>query len=161
MTPEAYLAEKEQAPPKEWLRRTPRETHPEIVKAVRAFRESGGFYDEEAKRFVADALNVDPSAQLGHEVYIAKGQLDDETEREKIAAMIADGFAPLDENSIEIGARYMVATSTQYTGRDEPTYHEPREGRAARTNAGRLFFLPPRNRTNGFGSHGPMLVKAV
>jgi hypothetical protein len=154
-----YLTEKAETP-REWLRRSPRDTHPEILRLVREFREAGGFYDDDALRFVAERGDVPPELHkvLGSEIYVAKGMISDERAREKAAALIADGFEPLDESRLVEGARYEIATSTTYCGQDEPTYSEPRPVRAKRNGTG-FYFLPKGARTHGFRSSGPALIR--
>lgn len=159
--------------PGEWLRREPRTTHIDILEAVREFVAGGGFYDDDAERFVNERAgdlpphrrHGDPDrhrliVQLGHEVYIAKSVLDDERSAEKLAVLHADGFALLNEAEIEDGGRYVLRLGVTYSGRGVPTFGEPREVRALRDELG-WFFLPKGARTRGFRASGPALIKAA
>lgn len=163
-----YLEEKSGEPPKEWLRREPRTTHPEILEAVRDFEAAGGFYDDDAERFVNERAGDLPPhehhgadrhpliEQLGHEVYIAKGCLKDERAQADIDASIADGFTMLSGEQLEEGQRYIVRLGTLYCGQEMPTFGEPREVRVK----GKLL-LPRGARTQGYSASRTVLAQKV
>ncbi len=169
-----YLEEKAALPEKEWLRREPRSTHPDILEAVRTFRMAGGTYDADAERFVCHIAGDLPEwtrhgtenrdrliLQLGHEAYIAKEMLADEQSRRRAAELRAEGFVALHE--AREGKVYDVLSAVTYCGQLEPSYGKPRRGRCVGFAAnGSPIFLPPRARTNGFTTDHPgALVREV
>lgn len=165
-----YLEAKAAAREGEWLRRRPKTTHPLILAAV---RESGALYNDDVERAVEAAAGDLPehyyhghekrhrlTKQLGHEVYIARGILDDEAAQARADEHAAAGFVSLDEFEVREGGRYIVRFGTRYVGRSEPEYGEEKTVTARRNPAtGRFVFLPKGARTRGFVPTGPALIK--
>lgn len=135
----AFLAEKAESP-REWLRREPRETHPAIVEAVRVAHAGGFTYDDAVVRRCEESLEVPAGLleQLGHEVYVAKGQLHDEEARAALEALKAEGYEPLDEARLEPGVRYLVRCGTLYVGRSVANYGGAFPVRAERAPGGHV-----------------------
>lgn len=169
-----YLEAKTADPnPKEWLRREPRSTHPEILEHVRAFKATGDFNNDAAERYIIEQVGDLPAhhrhghddrhpliTQLGHEVYLANGILADEKGATQIEAAQADGFMPLDAVELVEGARYLIKLGTIYCGNDVPVYGDPKSVRAHREQ-GRMVFLPKGAKTRYFVPGGPALIKAA
>lgn len=168
-----YLETKAAEHPKEWLRRKPCTTHPDILALVREFESAGGTYDDAAERFVEERAGDLPehhhhghedrhalTYQLGHEVYLARLILDDEAHAEHLAALQAEGFALLDDVEIEAGSHYVLRLGVTYSGHEVPSFGEPHEVQAVRDATGWIF-LPKGARTRGFKAHGPALIKAA
>lgn len=108
-SPREYLQEKLALGGREWLRRDPRVTHPDILGAVRRAQASGLFYDLDVLEFATEDLGIPKGplvAQLAHEVYIAKGCLRDEDARIRMAAALSEGFVRLEDAVVEEGGRY-------------------------------------------------------
>lgn len=165
-----YLTEKS-AEPREWLRRDPSTTHPEILQLVRECIEGGGFYDDDVERFVTERVGDLPEhqrhgtdcrhaliVQLGHEVYIARRCLDDEKARAFESDALAEGFVPFDADAIQDGARYEVRFGTIYSGHTAPLYSQTYRVRARR-NGDDWLLLPPGARSRGFVPSGPTLIR--
>lgn len=173
-----FLEEKAALPlSNEWLRREPRGTHPDILAAVREAEDSipptpgGVIYDDSVEQFVNARAGDLPShqphgerdrvlAQLGHEVYIARGLLRDEVNQAAEDEALADGFAKLADVALVPEGRYLVRPGTLYSGYSVPVYGKAREVRAVNAPNG-WGFLPKGARTRGFLAVSPMLVKAV
>jgi len=169
-----YLEAKAALPEGEWLRREPRGTHPEIKQLVAEFRASGGFYDDDAERFVNEKAGDLPPherhgserdrllKQLGNEVYLAKGELRDDVAAATLAGLVEQGFEPLDQDTITEGGRYLLCIGTLYCGQTVPSYSEPVLVRARHyPPSGRFVFLPKGARTRALIVNGPALVKAA
>lgn len=169
----AYLEAKAALPEREWLRREPRTTHPAILEAVRAAIESGHRHDDLIERYVEDVAGDLPehhhhsheqrhrlTYQLGHEVYLAKGLLDDERNRTHAAEAQSEGYAPLESVNLVDGDRYVIRTGVLYVGQSEPEYGTPCEVRAKWQPAyNRFVFLPKGARTRYFVPSGAALIR--
>lgn len=157
---------------REWLRRSPRVTHPTILELVREARESGLFYDDDTERYCIERIPGLPPHQrhgtergplldqLGHEVYVAKCQLDDEKATAALNEARAEGFAPATEDDLVEGQRYVVRFGTLYVGREVATFGEAHEVRVKRLG-GRMALLPKGSRTRGFAPRSPMIARGV
>lgn len=176
----AYLNEKA-ATPREWLRREPRTTHPEIQALVREALATlkpspgGTIYDDDVERYVNERVGDLPPHyrhahperhalvdQLGHEVYIARQCIRDEEAAAEIVAALDAGYVPLQDADVRDGARYLVRFGTLYTGAAVAVYGEPHEVKA-RMFGDTLAFMPKGARTRGFDparAHS-VLVKEV
>ena len=150
----AYLEEKAAMPEKEWLRRDPHTTHPDILQAVREFEEAGGTYNDDAEQHVERVAGDLPehhyhahperhplTVQLGNEVYIAKGMLKDERSRAALDAAAAAGFRPLEEVTLEAGKRYTVRAGTVCIGQSVPSFGRPLLVRGEETPRGTVGFV--------------------
>jgi hypothetical protein len=166
----SYLEAKTETP-REWLRRNPRTVHPTILELVRRFVANGGIYNDDAERFVAEHVGDLPphrrhghenrhpiTNQLGAEIYLSRSILRDEEARETEAALLAEGFVPLDQTTPESGERCTVVLGTLYSGHEVPVYAKPRQVRIHRTED-RIAFLPKGARTRGFLALGPALIR--
>lgn len=171
-----YLEDKAAQPEREWVRRKPATTHPEILALVREFVAGGGTYNDDAERFVeARAGDLPPhqyhghparhrlTDQLGSEVYLARSIIRDEAEAATNAALEREGFAPLDPAALIDGARYVVRFARQYVGHSVPQYGRAVEVRAHAKTDGGFMFLPKGARTRGYAAttFQPTLIKAV
>jgi hypothetical protein len=112
-----------------------------ILELVREFQSGGGFYDDEALKFVAARLGVEPTRGLGSEIYRAKGVLSDEAAQEQLEALLADGFVSLDGFDLADGERYTVRSGTLYVGRSVPTFGRPVSVRGRTSPHGRVGFV--------------------
>lgn len=167
----AYVEAKATLPDGEWLRRSPRETHPAILQAVRDAEAQGMTYDDDVEQEVESVAGDMPAHfhhghmkrhaltdQLGHEVYIARRLLDDEVAQSALDAALADGYVPFDPVALVDGARYWIRCGTLYVGHSVPIYGEARAVRAVREGSA-WAFLPKGARTRGFRPSSPSLVK--
>lgn len=160
----SYLTEKANAGEREWLRREPRYTHPEILALAREFEETGD-PGHRALGFVearVGGLDESLRQQLGHEVYVARGLLEDEKARARTEKLAESGYVRLDQENIEIkdGGRYLIRTGVTYVGREEPSFGAEQEVRA-KYEGTRYVFLPKGARTRYFVPSGPALVKEI
>lgn len=166
-----YLEEKAALEPREWMRREPRTTHPEILEIVREWEANDGSYDDDAEQLVNEragdlpahrhhGTDRDPLCdQLGHEVYVARRILDDEEASAQVEALRAEGYVSIDEVEIEDGAKYIVRSGTQYSGHAVPVFGDPREMRAIKADFGWMF-LPKGARSRGYRISTPAMIKA-
>lgn len=155
------------------LRRS-HETHPAILALVREFEAGGGFYDDDAERFIETRIGDLPEHRYhGHPerdpltdalataIYNAKLSLRDEAASERLAALLAEGYVPLAEATIEEGARYDLRFGMLYCGRSVPDYPPEAWRVRAKRDGERFFFLPHRARTHGFAwPSGPALIRS-
>ncbi len=155
----AYLDEKE-LDPKEWLRREPRSTHPDILGLVRSMLADGLHYDSDLLRHAAEALGVEETRHLGSEIYVARGIIRDEEAATKMDQALEDGYAPLSFADLTVGTRYAVRFGTVYAGRTVPEYGDPVPVRAA-SDQGRVVLMPKGAKTRYIMPSGPALVKAL
>lgn len=157
-----YLAEtREREGEKGWLRREPRATHPEILALVReAVTTAGLFYDYDVNAYVNEKVADlapheghpprDPLvAQLGHEVYIARGALADEARRERIAALRGEGYRGLYECAVADGEHVTIRIGTVYVGSEVPDYGQAFEARAV-VKDGQVEFAPKGTRVQRY-----------
>lgn len=98
--------------------------------------------------------------QLQTEMYVASCMVRYEQEQERIAALAAEGFAPLDVKAIEPDATYLLARGTDYVGVGV-ALKDPVKVRPVFQDGELRGFLPPRKRTHGFGVSKLDYVKAV
>jgi hypothetical protein len=173
-----YLQEKAQDS-HEWLRREPRETHPEILALVREALEvlapsaGGTIYDDDVERYANErAGDLPPHSrhgtegrdplvvQLGHEVYIARNIVRDDEARDAEAALLEEGFRPLADVEVRDGDRLTAIFGTVYSGYFVPQYGH-RHAVTARMFGDRLALLPKGARSRGFdpARAGACLVK--
>lgn len=132
-----YLTEKAALGEKEWLRREPRTTHPEILSLVRDLtveEDARTVYDDDVERAVNEAVGDLPPherhgadrhplvKQLAHEVYIARTICRDWRSLEKIEALGDDGFVWLAAAEPVVGGRYMLRCGTLYSGYSVPVF---------------------------------------
>jgi hypothetical protein len=132
-----------------------------VLELVREFRDAGGFYDDDALRFVSDRLQVEPTRELSRECYRAKTELHDIAATAKLEELRAEGFALFCESSPEIGGRYEVRRATLYCGRNVPDYGAAVICRSVFSGGTLVAFLPGRNRTNGFRPSDNDLLRKV
>lgn len=155
----AYLAREAQTP-KGWLRRDPKTTHPTITRLVRCAQAAGITYDDDTNEYVAGRLGIAETLrdQLGHETYVAKGIISDDSARAKRDAMLAEGFTPMIEADLRDGDRYLVRFGTTYVGREVPDYTSAQRYRIKRTPTG-VYLMPHGSRTRGYRVPSDALAK--
>ena len=142
-TVSAYLEEKAETP-REWLRREPHETHPEILKLVRDAIGDGLHYDLdvlERVRETADLATGPLVAQLAHEVYIARGVIRDQEADAALEALKANGYERFGDRGLEPGTRCTLRVGTVYVGRRVADYGRPIQVRAKRKPGGGIGFV--------------------
>lgn len=161
-----YLKAKVALGPNEWLRREPRDTHPEILAAVRKITASAPpdrtLYDDQVEQYVNDYAGDLPRhlhhghadrhplvIQLGHEVYIARKIVTDEENAVRLADLHAEGFVPFADWHCHEGDRCIVRFGTLYSGYSVPVYGKPHEVRV-KVFGGKLALLPKGARSRGF-----------
>ena len=137
-----------------------RETHPAILALVRAFEAGGGFCDEDAERYVENAVgDLPPHRHHGHPerdpmtyalgaaIYNARHVLDDERAKAKVAALIAQGYEPITEQATTTRYRRVVLYPTRHIGGSWAEYQDARLVSDGRGGVG--YVLPKGHRTRG------------
>ncbi len=156
-----YLTEKAAQGEKEWLRREPRTTHPEVLRLVREAtidEDARTVYDDDVERAVNEAVGDLPPherhgadrnplvRQLGHEVYIARTICRDERSRERNADLRREGYLPIGEAEPTAGERYMLRGGTLYSGYSVPVFGRARPVKLVR-HGERWGYVEKRKRT--------------
>lgn len=132
----------------------------DVKEAVREFRAAGGFYDDDALRYVADKLDMEPDRELSRACYNAKTYLRDEEALATLNEYRSEGFQLVRDTYVAPDKRYELRKATLYCGRVIPDYSGAVTCRSVKAEKG-VFLLPGRNRTHGYQPEGWDLVRKL
>lgn len=103
-----------------------------VLEATRSALADGLHYDVDVLARVAAELALEPTRELGTEVYKARRVIGDEERTAKLEAFLADGWRFAGEVEFTEGARFMLRNRTTYVGYEVATYHAAHAVRAVR-----------------------------